>query len=66
MKPKPEDAVVLILAITIGIFVLAISYKSLFQDVEMTEARTKTLNTLLTSFVSIISMYVGFKLNNKK
>ena len=65
MKFKPEDIVVLILATTIGLFVLAISFRSLFQDVEMTESRVKILNTLLTSFVSIISMYIGFKMGKK-
>ena len=65
MKFKPEDIVVLILATTIGLFVLAISFRSLFQDAEMTESRVKILNTLLTSFVSIISMYIGFKMGKK-
>ena len=65
MKFKPEDLVVLILATTIGLFVLAISFRSLFQDAEMTESRVKILNTLLTSFVSIISMYIGFKMGKK-
>ena len=66
MKLKPEDLVVLILAITIGSFIIAITMKSVFYEVTMSDSRVEILKSLLLSFTHIVAMYIGFKLNNNK
>jgi uncharacterized protein YacL len=66
MKLNPEDVVVLIIAITIGLFIIAVTAKSLLYEAPMAESRVKILDNLLKSFTHIVAMYIGFKLNNKK
>lgn len=66
MKYAPESLIVLMLTFGVVMFLLALVVKSLMYESGLSDNHAKILTSLLASFVSVISMYIGFKLNNKK
>lgn len=62
----PESIIVLILSLGIVVFLLALTLKSVFTEVPMSIEKSKILDSMMTSIIAIISMYIGSKLNNKK
>ena len=61
----PVSFIVILITFGVVSFLLSITVKSAISELPMTETRVKLLNNILHSFNSIISMYIGFKLNNK-
>lgn len=60
------EIVVLLLTVGIVLFLLILILKSLISDIPMSDARVEILDSILTSIISIVSMYIGSKLNNNK
>lgn len=63
---SPSDIIMLILASTIAIILLLIFAKNATSDVPMTDNGAKLVAGLIASIISIISMYIGAKIQKNK
>jgi hypothetical protein len=62
---KPVDAVILVFSVVIGVVIAVPVLHTLINDLPFDASRAKVINTWFMSIVSIVSMYVGAKLNEK-
>jgi putative flippase GtrA len=63
---KPTDYIVSFLAFVIGVFALFSVMGVLFTGIPLTDSKAKLVASIVTSIISIVSMYIGSKLHDKK
>jgi hypothetical protein len=63
-KYTTVEVVILLLTVGIVLFLFILILKSLLSDIPMSDGRVEILDSILTSIISIVSMYIGSKLNN--
>ena len=63
---SPSDIIMLILASTVSIILISIFIEASTTDVPMTDNGAKLVAGLIASIISIISMYVGSKIQKNK
>lgn len=61
-KWTPTDVIVLILAITVSLILLSIFGELMLNDIPLTETAAELVAGLVTSVITIISIYVGAKI----
>lgn len=65
-KPKAVDVAIIILTITISIVLLSSVLRPYFTGESMKESSAKLIATIISSIISIISMYVGAKIQKNR
>ena len=63
---KPIDIIVAILAISVVSVLVVAVYDSKINNDQLTDAGTKRITAIMTSVLSIVSMYVGAKIQERK
>ncbi len=66
MRFNSEDIVILIFSVTVSILLLTVVFNNVINKTEISEAKAQLLTTVVSSVVTIISIYVGKKLNKDK
>ena len=63
---KPVDYIIVVITVTICTIMLTSVLYSVYAGIELSTGGLKLLHIILVSFVSIISMYVGARIQEKK
>jgi len=63
---SPSDIIMLILSATISIILITIFVELAFTDIPMSDTGAKIVGGLIASIISIISMYIGAKIQKNK
>ena len=63
---KPSDIIMLILVSTVAFAITSIFIEAAFTDVPMSDHSAKLVAGLIGSIISIISMYIGAKIQQNK
>jgi len=66
MKLKPIDIVIIIITSTVCLSLLLILINPFPREIPLDDESKKVLGHLMSGLVSIISVYVGMQLNNKR
>jgi membrane protein implicated in regulation of membrane protease activity len=61
-KLEAVDIIVLSLTLVIGIFILLSTTSALFTGIPMGEMKARLIASIITSLVSVLSLYVGHRL----
>lgn len=62
MKLGPEDLIAIIIAIAISIILVAVVLIPLVLDYELSDKKAEIIGGLITSFIAILSIYIGSKI----
>ena len=63
---RPADIIMLILSITLSIILITIFVELAFSKEPLGDSQSKIVAGLIASIISIISMYIGGKINGRK